>query len=193
MRKSMKNTESISLKVFFCTSVSIALVTFISKLSPSWLPDVTLDLAESYVQERKGVIGFKLSLGLVLFLAGTFGLFYAEHGIYKGITVNKMLEKTVKALQASGGVFWGWGLGLLLFVIFTGRHEQIILGVILLCYLTLFMFYPLLVAEQIIILQNKTSHSLFPVKRELIALKYVSLVALCSGAVLFSGVLFWGW
>jgi hypothetical protein len=193
MRKNMNKTESISLKVFFSTSIFIAFVTLIYKLSPSWLPDVTLELAESYVQEKKGEIGFKLSLGLVLFLSGTLGLFYAERGIYKGTTVSKMLDKTLKALQASGGVFWGWGLGLLLYVLFTGKHEQIAFGVILLCYLTLFMFYPLLVAEQIVVLQNKTSNNLFPVKKDLIALKYSSLAVLCGGAVMFSGVLFWGW
>ena len=122
MRKNMRKPESISLKVFFYTSISIALVTLVYKFSPSWIPDITLDLAESYIQERKGVIGFKLSLGLVLFLAGTLGLYYSEHGIYKGITVSKMLNKTVKALQASGGVFWGWGFGLLLYVIFTSTR-----------------------------------------------------------------------
>lgn len=193
MYKKMNKPESISLKVFFYTSISIALVTLIYKLSPGWLPDVTLELAEGYVQEKKGEIGFKLSLGLVLFLSGTLGLFYAERGIYKGTTVSNLLDKTVKVLQASGGVFWGWGLGLILYVVFTGNHNQIILGIVLLCYLTLFMFYPLLVAEQIVLLQNKTSNNLFPIEKEIILLKYVSLVALCGGAVMFSGVLFFGW
>lgn len=189
----MNKPESISLKVFFYTSISIAVLTLIYKLSPSWLPNVTIELAEGYVREKKGEIGFKLSLGLVLFLSGTLGIFYAERGIYNGTAVSHILDKTVKVLQASGGTFWGWGLGLLLYVIFTGKHNQIISGVVLLCYLTLFMFYPLLVSEQIVLLQNKTSNSLFPIKRELIVLKYSSLMALCGGAVMFSGVLFWGW
>jgi nitrate reductase gamma subunit len=189
-KKNLK--KGISIKPFLFAALSIAVITVIYATTPSWLPDVTIKLAKEYVDERKGIIGYKLSLGIVFTLSGYIGFLLTEKKKYKELEMSSNLKKGIVTLQTFGGVFVGWGIGLLANLLLTHNNEQITIAVVTLAYLILLTFCPLLFAEEVI---SWKEH-----KKKIKATKYsnsmqriLCLVIMIFGAGIIVGVLFAGW
>ncbi len=182
--------ERISLKPFFVTAISISAITILYTFSPKWLTTETIELAKNYVKENQGIIGYKMSLGMVFILSGYLGFMITEKKAHTYKNISNNLHNIISVLQVSGGVYIGWGLGLLSYVILTGKFNEIPIILISLSYLLLLTACPIQFAEQIISYKTQNNRLY---KNEFSIPRVLFMLITFLGALMLFGVLFWGW
>jgi hypothetical protein len=182
--------ENVSLKPFLTTSAIFCAITALYLFSPKWLPIATVNLAKDYVKECQGLIKYKSLIGLIFMLSGFIGFMVTEKMAHKNKNISLILRCAINTLQLSGGVYIGWGLGLLLYVILTGKNSELPIILISLSYLLLLTACPIQFAEQMIRYKSRNNRlykDAFSIPRVLFML--ITLL----GALMSFGVIFWGW
>lgn len=190
MENTIDNFKRLALGPFFQTTAIFCAITVIYLLSPSWMPVAAISLAKQYLFEKTGIISYKFFIGFVLACSGFLGFMITEQKAHSSKKIGLYLYKATIALQRAGGVYIGWGLGLLLYLIIIGKYNEVSIALISLSYLLLITACPIQFAEQMI-LYRAQNNRLYKDEFNMPRILFV-LITLLGVSMLF-GVLLLGW
>lgn len=160
-------------KTFFLSLFLTSFVTVVAKFGNAQFEEIRI--------EQVGTKSFELFSYLYLMLTGfVLASSFKEKSGLRKFFLN--MKKYVKSLYFSaGGALVGWGLGLIIYVIFIGEYKQLPLGFFVTFLLTALIIIPAYYYELSLLEKHKVTGLIFTVPKNILLIRVLGLCLITLG------------